>query len=113
MTYDYHKDWMSEDQKECHQMLADLLGGFHHITGPVKEFGYGIQTNVFGELATFDFDGLTRLVLLAHERCIRASVMTSGPGMIKIALHKRKRDGGMSERHPTIQDVLAKMGATQ
>lgn len=104
----YRKDWMSDDQWACYQFLADVFGGFHHVYGPVREFGYGICTSVAsGKLATFDFDGLTRIVLLAHDRMIRVEIQSSGPRMVKLCLHQRhQRDGCISRRHPTIEQAL-------
>jgi len=103
------QDWMSDDQWECTEMLADLVGGFHHVTGKIKPCGEGIESSGYNfNLATYDFDGLTRLVLLAHDRCIRAEIRPSGPGMLKLALSKRtRRQGGhMWERHPDIENAI-------
>jgi hypothetical protein len=100
---------MTDDQWECWQMIADLYFGFHHVIGKLHEWGHGIAFNTrqTGSFATFDFDGLTRAVLMAHERMIRFSIEPSGPGMLKLVLHKRhKRDGSMTERHPTIEGAI-------
>jgi hypothetical protein len=106
----YRKDWMSNDHWECYEFLADLFHGFHHICGRLHEHGDGIAlncTNASNRFATFDFDYLTRAVLMAHERCIRFSIEPSGPGMLKLILHKRhKREGSMYERHPTIEQAI-------
>ena len=104
----YRKDWMTDDQWECANLYADLVGGFRHILGKVKSFGRGIEINTTTQrFATYDFDGLTRLVVLAHDRCIRAEFQPSGPGMLKVVLHKRhKRQGRMHERHPTLEDHI-------
>lgn len=99
---------MSPDQVECLNLFSDLVGGDHHITGNVYECGRGIRVSIFsGTLATFDFDGLTRLVFLAHDRCIRVELISSGPSRVGIALHKRHtREGSSSQRHPTITEAL-------
>lgn len=90
-------------------MLCDICCGSHHIGGTVKEWGSGIAINItYGfSAATFDFDGLTRAVLMAHERCIRFEIAPSGPRMLKLIFHKRHtRDGCMSKRHPTIEQAI-------
>lgn len=107
----YRKDWMSDDQWECYQMLADLYRGFHHITGKLHDSGKGIRLNTtqVGAFATFDFDILTRAVIMAHDRMIRFEICPSGPGMLGLEFHKRHtREGRMYERHPTIEEAIAK-----
>jgi hypothetical protein len=101
--------WMTDDQWECAQMFADVVGGFHHITGTIKPHGEGIKVSDYsGRWATFDFDRLTRLVVLAHDRMIRACVEPSGPRMIGVTLWKRHtREGSMFERHPTMEQAIA------
>ena len=105
----YRKDWMSDDQWECARMFADVLGGFHHVMSPFKPFGGGVKVSDYGaRWATFDFDALTRIVLMAHDRMIRVSLEPSGPRMVGFALWKRHtREGSMSQRHPTIDDAIA------
>lgn len=95
--------------ERAERVLACTFRGLHNA--PKIKKGPNIdcwEVNHYGELATFDFDGLTRLVVAAHMNCIRASVMSSGPSMIKIRLHSRTgRSGMMHERHPTIDDAVA------
>ena len=77
--------------QEAEDFLSDFYLGKHHIPSKIHEF-----------------DDLTRLVFLAHDRCVRVEIGNSGPGMIKIIIHKRHhRDGQPSyERHPTIETAL-------
>jgi hypothetical protein len=100
--------WMTDDQWECARMLADLFYGFHHIMGTIKPCGSGIEINSRnGTWSTFDFDGLTRAVVLAHDRMIRFEIDRSGPGLLKIMLHKRhSREGRMQERHPALEEAI-------
>ncbi|KCZ47737.1 hypothetical protein [Hyphomonas sp. CY54-11-8] len=104
----HRKDWMTDDQWECVEMLADLFRGFHHIYGPIKPFGEGIAYAEPGRrMATFDFDYLTRAVIMAHDRCIRLEIASCNPGRFRMILHKRhKREGKMHERHPTIHEAV-------
>ncbi len=93
------------------RVLAKTFRGLHHCPDIHKaneggEFEHW-WVNTWETLSTFDFDGLTRLVVSAHDECIRAQIMSSGPRMVKIMLHNRKgRDGGFAERHPTIEDAI-------
>lgn len=106
----YHREaWMSADQWACAKLVADASGGFHNVDGDFKPCGYGIEVNVFaGGLSTFDTDRLTRLVLLAHDRCIRIELGASSPRRVKLRLHQRHvRTGSSMKRHPTIEEALA------
>lgn len=99
---------MTPDQRDCYGLFCDLVFGAHHIMGTVRAFGSGLLWNArIDNLATFDFDGLTRLVVMAHDRCIRVELIPSGPGMIGITAFKRhKREGSMYERHPTMEEAI-------
>jgi hypothetical protein len=100
------KDWMTDDQWECAILFADLLGGFHH-TFNIKEWGAGIQMCVPGSWSTYDFNQLTRLVLLAHDRAIRIEIGPASPSYFRVMAHRRKRDSArMWERHPTIEQAI-------
>ena len=91
-------------------MLGDLFFGFHHVTGRLHEWGTGIRLNTtsVGYFATFDFDRLTRTVVMAHDRMIRVEICPSGPGMLGLVLFKRHtREGPMHQRHPTIEEAIS------
>lgn len=90
-------------------MLADVYRGFHHLPGKFIQNGRGIHVNArYSSLATFDYNHLTVLVVVAHDRMIRVEIRPSGPGAVKIILHKRHvREGDMSERHPTLESQIA------
>lgn len=105
-------NWMTEDQWECFEMLCDLCKGSHHVGGKVKPCGVGIEINIrYGfHASTFDYNGLTEAVILAHDRCIRFEIEPSGPGMMKLKFHKRHyREGRMDERHPTLEDAITQI----
>ena len=99
-----HEDMAYEDGMD---FFADFYFGAHHIPSKVKPWGSGWCVNHNGDLSTFDFDKLTRLVFLAHDRCVRVSIQQGGPGSVKIMIWQRyARTGSMSERHPTIDEAL-------
>ena len=94
-------------KEQAIDFFANFYHGEHHFPNELKPFGEGWCINNLGDLATFDFNSLTRLVLMAHDYCFRVSVGPSGPGMVKIAIHKRNPNGkNIYERHPSIEDVL-------
>ncbi len=102
---------MSEAQTACLDLLCEVFHGEHHTPDRIYAFGRGIKCNVFGsQMATFDFDYLTRLVVLAHDRCVRVEIAPSGPGRVGLALFKRAgRDGSIYDRHPTMEQALERI----
>lgn len=106
MTKEQLRAPMTKDEAE--EFFGILFLGKHHIPGDVKPFGRGWKVNSYsGQLATFDFDGLTRLVFLAHDKCVRVELVQGGPGRIGIAIWKRhSRNGDIYDRHPTIKTAL-------
>ena len=101
-------EWATDDQWQCCLMIFDIIGGEHHLTGKIKEWGTGICYNTRNHsLATFDYNLLTKIVFMSHDRMIRFGIEPSGPGMLKWCLWKRhKRQGSLFERHPTIKTAL-------
>ena len=100
---------MKLSQEEATEFFAEFYRGEHHFPSELKPFGEGWSMNHLGPLATFDSDDLTRLVILAHDCCIRVQLEQGGPNRIRISIWKRSREGQMYERHPTIEEVLNKI----
>lgn len=98
------------DKSAAEDFLGEVFHGIHHIPGDLKPFGNGWKISAYSSrLSSYDFDSLTRLVLLAHDRCVRVEIVQGGPARVGIVIHqRRKRDGSMFERHPTIEQALAK-----
>jgi hypothetical protein len=108
----YREDWMTDAQWECACLFADLVGGFHHVSDKFKpSYIDGVEINTRQTFATFDCDGLTRLVVLAHDRCIRVEICSSGPGRIRLMIHKRDPNGKhLWARHPKLMDAIKRIG---
>lgn len=61
-----------------------------------------------GGLSTYDFDHLTRLVIGAHDECIRVCLEPKAPRYMRLSMSPRDRDGdNISTRHPTIEDAIS------
>ncbi len=102
-------------EERAELVLAFMYRGIHHAPEIKKEPAPYPRwsLNHRGDLSTFDFDELTRLVIAAHHFCVRASIQHSGPRTIKIVLHPRKgRTGAMFERHPTLVEAIEQSGIT-
>jgi hypothetical protein len=95
-------------KEEATEFFSYLYNGEHHFPGQLKECGFGWSISHYGDLSTFDFNTMTRLVFLAHDFCYRAEVSSSNPGRVRIAIWKREgREGSMTKRHPSIEQALA------
>lgn len=60
-----------------------------------------------GRMATFDFYPLTMLVLLCHEARIRCEICAKAAGHFELSFFQRSHEGGMSSRHPSIDEAVA------
>lgn len=95
-------------KEEAIEFFSEFYGGEHHIPNcEVKQFGYGwCVHHDRGDMATYDFSNLTRLVFMAHDKCIRVSVEAIRNGIIRIAIWKRDREGSIDQRHPTLEQAI-------
>lgn len=100
-------------QQQAIEFFSEFYGGEHHIPGwKPKPCGFGWSVNHDrGELATFDFNQLTRLVFMAHDKCIRVEVYPEKKGVMRIAIWQRQREGSIDARHPTLEQALNKFRA--
>lgn len=109
----------SEVGKRVAKLLSDLVGGCHHLdSNQMKKVDWQNERYILikadshitgGGLSTFDFSALTRLVFMAHDRCIRVDISPLNPKMLKIMFHPRMtREGEMTLKHPTIEHALEK-----
>lgn len=94
-------------KEKAESVLGFAYRGLHNVPGRIHEMGGGISIHVpTNTLATFDFDTLTRLVVMCHDECVRMSFKNSGPARICLRFTDRKRDGDFCERHDTIETAI-------
>lgn len=110
----FTRNEMTLDQRECLDLLCVVFGGEHHVPEP-RPWGDGIRVNVYAsQLATFDYSYLTRLVVLAHDMCIRAQIDQGGPRTVGVCLTKRHtREGSIVVRHPTMEEAIETIRAAR
>lgn len=115
-------EWLREQRRdiapsplgeEVAEAMGEIWQGLYHLPPHSIEKTkwddpYVICVNIRGSLATTDFNQLTRLVFIAHDRCLRLEICPSGPGLLRLMWHKRQRGGGVSKDHPTIEGALEK-----
>lgn len=106
--------------KMFHMKLIALLnhalrfGGMNHLFCKIKwkkcawdeDYAHVIlcEDNRFG---SYDYDGFFRLMVAAHDECIRFYLLPHKKGWFKICFHQRQRTGETSDkRHPTMEDHI-------
>jgi hypothetical protein len=103
---------MELTHKEAFDFFSTFLKGTPHykqIT-TLSRYGSGWTIRVTHPLSTFDFNDLTRLVVLAHDRCIRAEILIDEDAIARpmiISIHKRgtsMRGVSPSARHPELEE---------
>ena len=101
-------------EQEAMDFFSEFYSGVHHIPGGrVKPCGHGWSINHDrGSLSSFDFNALTRLVIMAHEQCVRVDVDAIRNRIMQTSIWKRQRDGDITSRHPTIEQAIEKFRST-
>lgn len=95
-------------------LVNELYRGIYHIGNEVCRADWssdGFISIVVPDplLATYDNDMLTRLVILAHDRNIRASIRASSPRYLRLEFMAVTRSGFFADRHPTLSEGLKKL----
>lgn len=88
------------------KFFAEFYYGSHHIPEPIKPYGEGWYVKHYADLSSYDFNGLNRLVLMAHKYAVRVEIRGNSSKDVKICIWQRKREGDMSYRHPTIEEAI-------
>lgn len=92
-------------------LLDDLFSGIYHLPRATRVDWSDDQCIIvpieMRELATYDGNSLTRLVFLAHDRCLRVSINPRSPQSLNLFFHRRWRDGAIYARHPTLAAAVA------
>lgn len=106
--------WRELKREEAEDFFATFYRGKHHIPGErVREEGPAFYVNhpaTGPGLSSFDYDDLTRLVFLAHDRAIRVAITASNPRHVRILIagQRTRPPGDMALVHPTIEQALDK-----
>ena len=94
-------------KKKVHHILSLTYHGLYNVPGKIKYDELFIEVSVTEGLSTFDFDKLTRLVVGAHDLCVRLVIKASGPRLVKLYFTSgRNRTGLIQDRHPTIEEAI-------
>jgi hypothetical protein len=103
----------SELGKEVADILGQVYRGIYHIEKPARKVDwsnkYWIVICLYGDMATFDGQVLTELVVMCHDRAIRMEISGAAPNYLRLMFHRRTRFGTMISRHPTIEDAIERI----
>jgi hypothetical protein len=106
-----HEVEMSPLGRRVADLLGELFGGIYHLDHKALRrvdwsMDLFIKFNLgHHELATTDFNELTRLVFLAHHMSIRVSIEASAHDHLMLLFHPRPRSG-FTRRHPTLSEAV-------
>lgn len=106
---------LTDFQAKVMDICGMVGGGIYNapINWDKVQWGSGVRhSGMFvpwrdGSMATFDYYPLTMLVLLAHEARIRVEIRAKAAGHFELSFFQRSHEGGMSERHPSIDEAVA------
>lgn len=111
-----HKGWhaapdqLNAFQRRAFDILGIVGGGIYNcpiVWNAVVWAPAFIIAPWYQSLATWDFQELTRLVLLCHDARIRGEIQPCGPRHLRICLHERVATGDISRRHPSLANAVA------
>jgi hypothetical protein len=90
-----------------------LFDGIYHQEHAVLAADWSsfyVALNLTTDLSSYDGSLLMRLVVGAHDFCIRVEIVPCNFRYLKVYFHPREdRVGSFARRHPTIEDAIAKM----
>jgi hypothetical protein len=107
---------LSDFQAKVIDILGMVGGGIYNAPINWEKIDWGSgkwHSGMFvpwrdGRMATFDFYPLTNLVFLCHEARIRCEIRAKAAGHFELSFFQRSHEGGMSERHPNLDEAVAK-----
>ena len=87
------------------RVINGAFGGEHHVKS-LKWSGDAQCSFVVGQgtMSTYDYAGLTQLVVHCHDECVRGEIGNGGPGGLKVFLTNRSRKHKHPDTcaHPTL-----------
>lgn len=104
----------SEIERRAYVVLSRVYLGIHHVDGWCRRISdpYWVRVTVPGELGTYDFAEMTRLVIAAHDECVRVAAFPAGPRNLQLVFSLRGRPGrfldtSLMDTHPTMEQAIA------
>lgn len=115
----YGPDWLrsckkplSAEGERIARYVDWVFNGIYHEQRAVLRTDWNdtfVTLTISTHLATYDADLLTRIVVGAHDFCLRVAVEPATPTYLRLFISTREREGRLYFRHPTIEAALAAM----
>lgn len=102
-------DRLNDFHERAFTILGIVGGGIYNAPfswDTVQWWPNSISVAWFKSFATYDFSDLTRFVLLCHEARIRGEIAPCSSRYLRIHLHERKAEGGVSREHPNLVEMI-------
>lgn len=113
-------DWIRESLKKplsaIGEKAANILGeayqGIYHLPhGSLRTTDWNdphlCEVWVYDDIATWDGNALTTLVILAHDECVRLAIRVHNQRRLRLWFSPRDREAKSSSyRHPTIEEAI-------
>lgn len=103
-------DVLNDFHKRAFTILGIVGGGIYNAPIAWNSVYWDKRTIIcswWKGLGTFDFSALTEFVFLCHEARIRGEIAPCNHRHVQIVLCERDAAGGMSRRHPSLDEALA------
>lgn len=98
---------MNQFHDRAKLVLDCAFRGIYNTPGKIVYSKNEVIATVFGEMSTYDWDVLTRLVIAAHDQCVRVTIAACNPRYLRIKIHERfGRTEDLFRKHPTIEQAI-------
>lgn len=92
-------------------IILDRWKGIHNVSKTLSKAEWDnahyISFPIYGGLSTFDSNGLTKLVFLAHDLCVRLEIEGASNKYLRLIFSIRERsEGDWWNHHPTLEQAV-------
>jgi hypothetical protein len=95
------------DEERFNVVVNHAFGGWHHVGNRKQAGRRTVSFTCYGDLSTYDFNVLTKLVLAAHAVRCRVELAQSQPRRLKVFVTCREnKPDSWSEHHPSLDDLI-------
>jgi hypothetical protein len=91
-------------------LFIDFVFGGRHHTRRVTEYPNCFEIRFWQDVATWDGNIMTKIVVASHDLGLRASLDANGMRGLKLTLHSRATRAASMTGHPTLEQHLEKIG---